>query len=137
MKKQINLKVVGYLAVESIGKKLKVYSNKVYKSKANAKRAVQTAKLKALQANVAIQEAFIAKIRDTRNKIANAKTYFQKYCAKVASFQVFNNLSKLKNTLVCDIYKVSKDVLLNISEYTQKSLIINVLTPKLKPLFAK
>jgi hypothetical protein len=109
MKKQkINLKIVGYLPIEQIGKKLKFYSNKIYKRKADAQKYIKRIKESLTIKDIFEQAGIIADIEAIQSYIQRQRTQFRQYVAKLTLKRYIKSLGTKGLEFLKEFYAESK-----------------------------
>jgi hypothetical protein len=105
--KKTNFKTVGYLAVEQVGKKLKVYSNKIYKRKADAIKYVKRIKETLTIKDIMEQAGIIADIEAIQSYIQKQRTQFRQYVAKLTLKRYIKSLGAKGIEFLKEFYSVS------------------------------
>jgi hypothetical protein len=106
--KKINFKTIGYLAVEQIGKKLKFYSNKIYKRKADAIKYVKRIKETLTIKDIMEQAGIIADIEAIQSYIQKQRTQFRQYVAKLTLKRYIKSLGQKGIEFLKEFYAESK-----------------------------
>ncbi len=105
--KKANFKTIGYLAVEQVGKKLKVYSSKIYKRKADAIKYVKRIKESLTIKDIMEQAGIIADIEAIQSYIQKQRTQFRQYVAKLTLKRYIKSLGAKGIEFLKEFYSVS------------------------------
>jgi hypothetical protein len=106
--KKTNLKTVGFLACESVGKKLKFYSNKIYKRKADAQKYIKRIKESLTIKDIMEQAGIIADIEAIQSYIQRQRTQFRQYVAKLTLKRYIKSLGAKGLEFLKEFYAESK-----------------------------
>ncbi len=106
--KKTNFKTIGYLAVEQVGKKLKFYSNKIYKRKADAIKYVKRIKETLTIKDIMEQAGIIADIEAIQSYIQKQRTQFRQYVAKLTLKRYIKSLGAKGLEFLKEFYAQSK-----------------------------
>jgi hypothetical protein len=125
MKKSINLKVVGYLATETIGNKIVFHSNKVFKTKKEAIQAVNTHKEAKMWDNILKQASIVADLHKLREYMALCRSRFSKYVAKLTIKKYIQSIGRQGVEFLKDFFQESKFFLKNGFQIVKNQLVIS------------
>jgi hypothetical protein len=106
--KKTNLKTVGFLACESVGKKLKFYSNKIYKRKSDAQKYIKRIKESLTIKDIIEQAGIVADIEAIQSYIQKQRTQFRQYVAKLTLKRYIKSLGAKGIEFLKEFYAESK-----------------------------